>query len=134
MAALTELQPITMPREPVLLHELGVTPGTVRDLAIKAMFYRGLFTRLELAEALWIAMPAVEEVLQTLTRHCLATVLTAETADVSGYSYTLTQQGQHRGEEALGATAMSDPCPWPSPTTLRSYTRKASCVLICPAK
>jgi len=122
MAMLTDARAISDRQEPVTLEDLGVSPGIVRDLAIKTLFYFGRMTRRQLCDELRIAMPAVEEVVHSLTRDGLATVLTAESYEPSSYGYALTQSGQHRAEEALARNGYVGPVP----VALSEYVAKVN--------
>lgn len=108
--------------EPVTLDELDISPGIIRDLAIKTMFYFGRMTRRQLGEEMRIALPAVEEVIHILTRDGLATVLTSESYEPSSYGYALTQLGQRRAEEALARNGYVGPVP----VSLAAYIRKVN--------
>jgi len=99
--------------EPLTVHELGVNPAIVRDLALKTLFYRGRLTRAQLADDMKISVPAVQEITTALARDGLATVLGAETGNASAYVYTLTQQGILRAEEALSRNSYVGPVPVP---------------------
>lgn len=113
MTMLTEVRDSSNQQGAVTLGDLGVSPGIVRDLAVKTLFYFGRMTRRQLGEELRIAMPAVEEILHDLTRDGLATVLTSESYEPSSYGYALTQMGQRRAEEALARNGYLGPVPVP---------------------
>lgn len=85
--------------EPLSIGELGIDHAIVRDIAIKTMFYGGRFTRSQLASALKLSMPVVDDLLHALSRDGVVTVLAPEEARIQ--SYALTGLGYERAEEAL---------------------------------
>jgi predicted ATPase with chaperone activity len=93
------------------LAELGIDAAIVRDLALKTMFYQGRFTRAGLADALKVAVPVVDEVLHGLSRDGLATVVASDNTSSAAHTYTLTQQGAQRAEEALTRNSYVGPVP-----------------------
>src|SRR5581483_11503759 len=97
--------------EPLSVDELGVNRAIVRDIALKTLFYDGRASRPQLARALKLSIPAVDDVVHTLTRDGLAAPYVGETTD--GQAYALTALGYARAEEALRRNSYVGPVPVP---------------------
>jgi predicted ATPase with chaperone activity len=109
-------------REPLHMADLGVDAAIVRDIGLKTMFYQGRFTRAGLADALKVSVTVVEELLQTLVRDGLATVLSSENLNTSAHVYALTQIGSQRAEETLSRNNYVGPVP----VSLAAYVQQVN--------
>ncbi len=103
--------------EPMTIAELRVDAGVLRDLALKTLFYRARMSRTELSDALKLAGPVVEELMQVLSQEGLTTLLGASGTSSAGYVYALTQKGLGRAEAALARSGYVGP----APVTLDEY-------------
>jgi len=112
--------------EPLDLDGLGLSPGLVRDLALKTLFYAGRLTRSELADALRVSVPVVEQVVHMLMRDGLADVLAADGLHPAAHPYALTQRGHLRAEEALSRNGYVGPAPVPFPAYICDVRRQSN--------
>ncbi len=107
--------------EPTSVADLGLDPGSLLDLAMKTLFYRGRMTRTDLADSLRVSGAVVQELAQALTQDGLVSVLGAEAGSATNYLYTLTQKGLDRADAAMARSGYVGPAPVP----LQEYLRQA---------
>ena len=110
---LTIDRPVADIPEPLSLDATGVNLAVVRDISLKTMFYGGRFTRSQVADALHLSIPVVDELIHLLTRDGLVSVIGAESSGERSHSYALTALGYERAEEALRRNSYVGPVPVP---------------------
>lgn len=106
--------------EPISVQETGVDLGTLADLSLRTLYFRGRTTAGDLAEAMALSVPAVQEVLEFLTRDGLCEVVGGESRGFSGYRYVLTRRGLERSAAAFDRSAYIGP----APVLLVDYVRR----------
>lgn len=117
--SLGEHEPPFLP-EPTLFRDTGLELGAVADLTVKTLYYRGRITAGDLAEAMSLSVPAIQEVLEFLTRDGLCEIVGGEGRGLASYRYALTGRGLERSAAAFERNAYVGPAPVP----LADYVRR----------
>jgi DNA-binding MarR family transcriptional regulator len=111
-----------VPRPPMRVSEIGLNPILQRDILIKTMFRMSLRNPSDIADALKVTPPVVEELLEEAKGQGLIETLGVRGASVrSELRYGLTESGKARALDALAQSEYFGPFPVP----LAEYGRLA---------
>jgi DNA-binding transcriptional ArsR family regulator len=102
-----------LPREPAHLQDTGLDAAFVIELALKALYYSARPTAGELADALALSLPVMQEAMALLTRDGLAETVASEGQGPATYRYRLSARGLERAGDAFERNAYVGPAPVP---------------------
>ncbi len=101
---------IDAPPSPLTVADTGLTEGHISDLAMKILFRRGALTGEELALAMALAYPVIDDLLLTLQQRHFLEVLATRGHGRSGYTFGLTDQGTASRAQGHGLEPVRGPC------------------------
>ncbi|RMF40342.1 MAG: ATPase [Alphaproteobacteria bacterium] len=108
------------PRTPMRVEDVGINPVMQRDILLKTMFRQNLRAPTEISDALKVAPPVVDELLEDARAQGLVETLGVRGASVrSELRYGLTDSGKARAIDALEQSEYFGPFPVP----LEEYRR-----------
>ena len=111
-----EIEGLVGPAAPTAAREMGVDPGLISDLALRAAFLVPQFNTEWLAQRLHLPQSLVGEVLDRLREELLLDVLGQ--AGPFGYRYALSNRGRERAKRLFEITTYVGP----APVSLATYT------------
>ncbi len=96
---------------PLTLAETGLSEGAVSDLLLKVLFRRGAMVGEELAHAVALAYPVIDDLLMTLQQRHFLEVLSTRGHGRAGYTLGVTEEGRNRARMAMDASRYVGPAP-----------------------
>jgi len=87
--------------KPLSIGDLGVSRATVVDLALKILYFEGEADGAQIADVMKIPLPVAVDILDTLRKEKLCSVLGGDSGILPVYRYGITQEGIDRAREAL---------------------------------
>ncbi len=104
--------------KPLSIDDLGVSRGTVIDLALKLLYFEGEADGSQIAEMMRIPLPVAVDVLDILRKEKLCSVLGSDAGILPVYRYGITHAGIDRAREALSRNEYIGP----TPVSMTAYT------------
>lgn len=99
------------PRVPRTVEQLGIGEDVLEDLILKTLQARGATTGFDLASALHVLYPIIDEPMEVLQSRKLVEVRRSDGHGRSGYVYELTSTGMQKATDALQSSGYVGPVP-----------------------
>ena len=97
--------------KPLSMEDLGVSNGLLTDLALKLLYFEGEIDGPDIADRMKVPLPVAVDLLDSLRKEKLCTVLGSERGVVPVYRYGITEAGTARAREALARNEYIGPVP-----------------------
>ncbi|HSR15564.1 MAG TPA: hypothetical protein VLL51_07410, partial [Gemmatimonadales bacterium] len=107
----TELAAI--PPRPRTLADTGLSEEFLIDLTLKTLYVQGARTGKQLADAIRLPYPFLDDELLSLQQRKLIEVRGTQGASRAGYNFDLTSEGRGRAREAMASSQYVGPAPVP---------------------
>jgi len=104
--------------KPLSIDELGVSRGTLVDLALKILYSEGEVDGRQIAEKMRIPLPVAVDIVDILRKEKLCSVLGGDAGVLPVYRYGITEAGIDRAREALSRNEYIGA----APVSLEAYT------------
>lgn len=105
--------PPFVPPSPQTLEDVGVSSGTVVDLVLKVLYTQGKRSGQQIADALHLPFPLVDDLVHDLQRRQIVEVQGTEGHSRAVYIFGLTDTGRARARDAMETNQYIGPVPVP---------------------